>query len=79
MNMTRFRVRDRQEAFAHVYTITLTELAANLEDHPKQFKLMEAARGQVIRQQGSTDSPAVASRIDLSAVMPKPFAHGTTR
>ena len=61
---------DRQEAFCHVYTITLTQLAASLEDHPDKHKLMEAAHSQVVRQQGSGNAPAVASRIDISAVMP---------
>lgn len=61
---------DRQEAFVHVYTITLTELAANLETHPRKAKIMESARSQVVRSQGGGEMPATASRIDLSAVMP---------
>jgi hypothetical protein len=61
---------DRQEAFVHTYSITLTELDANLETHPQRNKLMEAARSQVTRSTGETAMPTSTPKIILSAFSP---------
>lgn len=61
---------DRQEAFAHTYQITLTELSARLEDHPRRTELIAKAQSQVTRRGSDEALPASTPKIILSAFSP---------